>query len=103
MAIRKYGLPSQTILFGAGQYDQIGQDNARSVAQAASARGMKVDAVVVAGKGHDWNSVRAVMNYGLAQFCMETGLSQGTVRISSFPSLTHMDGVKISYGQEGHG
>lgn len=103
VAIRKYGLPSQTILFGAGQYDQIGQDNARSVAQAASARGMKVDAVVVAGKGHDWNSVRAVMNYGLAQFCMETGLSQGTVRISSFPSLTPMDGVKISYGQEGHG
>lgn len=92
-AIAKYGQPSQTFLFGNGYYDTLGQKNARIIARAALAKGMSVTAVVAQGTGHDWRTVRTVMNFGVALFCYQTGLSSQPVAIKNFPHVKRMAGI----------
>ncbi len=87
-AIEKYGRSWQTFLFGDGQYDQIGQKNAKAIAKAALRKGMRVKAFVADGSGHDWHTVQAVFDYGLHQFCWDQGLTSQEPNLKDFKKLS---------------
>lgn len=87
----------QTIIFGAGELDTIGQGNSVEVSTYAVRAGWKVQSVLVPDAGHDWEAVRGVMEYGLSEFGYDTGLGAREPR-SRFASLRQIPGVQTSKG-----
>ncbi|WP_169331234.1 alpha/beta hydrolase [Alloscardovia criceti] len=87
----------QTILFGSGQLDTVGQADVVYVSQFARKSGWKVKSALSAGSAHDWTTVQNVMRYAVADFSNHAGLG-AEVKVTDFPSLSLIPGLTLSDG-----
>ncbi|WP_418969729.1 alpha/beta hydrolase [Alloscardovia omnicolens] len=83
----------QRIVFAAGQLDTLGQRNCVQVSGFARQAGWSIQSVLVAGSAHDWTTVRAVMDYALADFGSLNDLGL-PVDFSTYKNLSHIPGLE---------
>ncbi|OTA27109.1 hypothetical protein B9G54_02390 [Alloscardovia macacae] len=97
-------IPQHTIILAAGELDPLAQRNEVAISRFAEKAGWSVSSVLAKKSGHDWQTVRAVMRYGLDIFGYETGLSSSVEaklggqilnkpKLSDYPDLQPLPGA----------
>ena len=80
--------PSHQRLFtAAGSNDKESQHNMMVIAKAATQAGMKVQAVVTQGSGHDWHTVKTAWEPGLEWMGEAMGLGPMSRPLADFPNI----------------
>ena len=80
--------PSRQRLFtAAGSNDKESQHNMMVIAKAATQAGMKVQAVVTQGSGHDWHTVKTAWEPGLEWMGEAMGLGPMSRPLADFPNI----------------
>ncbi|MFT9241861.1 MAG: alpha/beta hydrolase-fold protein [Bifidobacterium aquikefiri] len=86
-AITQHAPSTQTMFTVAGEQDPESVNNMKVIGAAAQKAGMKVQAVITKGSGHDWHTVKSALVPGIYWICAQMGLGTDTKPISEYPNL----------------
>ncbi|MFT9232151.1 MAG: alpha/beta hydrolase-fold protein [Bifidobacterium sp.] len=86
-AIAQHSPSTQTMFSAAGDQDSESVENIKVIGAAAKRAGMKVQAIITKGSGHDWHTVKSALVPGIYWLCAQMGLGSDSRPVSEYSNL----------------